>query len=190
MSGNSSTRFEAVALSHLDLVYRVARCLAGNAHEAEDLTQETFLRAHRAFSKFDLRAYGAKPWLLRILHNVYLTRRGQSHRGPSLLDDVSLDDFASEIEQEPEALLTGEDVNWEEFDEEVKAAVEKLPSEYKTVLLLWSLGDLSYKEIAHVLECAMGTVMSRLYRARQMLNASLAEYARRHRILPRGELNP
>lgn len=175
----SQRRFEEVVLCHLDLVYRIAFKLCRNAHEAEDLVQETFLRAHRAFDRFELREYGAKPWLLKILHNVFFTRRGQASKAPSLLQEMSFDDFAAEIENDPppEVAESGETLDWENFDEELKTAVEALAPEYRSVLLLWSLGDLSYKEIADVLGCALGTVMSRLHRARQQLMGSLGDYA-------------
>lgn len=185
MPARSRRRFEEVVLCHLDLVYRMARTLSRNTHEAEDLVQETFLRAHRAFDRFDLREYGAKPWLLKILHNVFYTRRGQAKRTPTLLDDVSFDDFAAEIERQDLPLLDARRVDWEQIDDELKAAVESLSPEYRSVLVLWSFGELSYKEIAQTLDCALGTVMSRLYRARQLLSQALSEYATEHGIRPR-----
>jgi RNA polymerase sigma-70 factor (ECF subfamily) len=174
---DDARQFEELALCHFDLVYRLALKLSHNPHEAEDLVQETFLKAHRAFAGFELRAYGAKPWLLKILHNVYLTRRGQASRAPTLMDDLSLDDFAAELEREPLPSIASGAMDWENFDDELKAAVEALAPDYRSVLLLWALGDLSYKEIADVLGCAIGTVMSRLYRARHQLGETLAQYA-------------
>lgn len=177
MSNKSAGKFDEVVLCHLDLVFRMAVKLTGNPHEAEDLVQETFLRAHRAFDKFDLREYGAKPWLLRILHNVFYTKCGQAGRTPSLLDDLSMEDFAAELEQRPLPTFESGEMDWEDFDEELKAAVLALTPEYRSVIVLWALGDLSYKEIAKVSGCALGTVMSRLYRARQQLNEALNQFA-------------
>jgi len=71
MSGKPDQRFEREVLCHLDIVYRMAVKLTGNPSEAEDLVQDTFLRAHRSFARFELREYGAKPWLLKILHNAF-----------------------------------------------------------------------------------------------------------------------
>ena len=184
----ASGQFEELVLCHFDLVYRLALKLTRNPHEAEDLGQETFLKAHRAFGGFELRGYGAKPWLLKILHNVYLTRRGQASRTPTLMDDLSLDDLAAELESEPLPTFEGGAMDWENFDDELKAAVEGLAPDYRSVLLLWALGDLSYKEIAEVLDCALGTVMSRLYRARHQLGESLAAYAS-SRNIKRGGLD-
>lgn len=173
----AARQFNDLALPHLDVVYRVALKLCGRASEADDLVQETFLRAYRSFQTFELRDYGAKPWLLKILHNVYFTRRGQHQRAPALLEDVGIDDVAAAVEMEPIGPLGLGEMNWEGFDDELKHAVEKLAPEYRSVLTLWALGDLSYKEIADVLDIALGTVMSRLYRARKQLTETLKEYA-------------
>jgi RNA polymerase sigma-70 factor (ECF subfamily) len=190
-SAEEARKFEDVVLCHFDLVYRLALKLTHDQHEAEDLVQETFLKAHRAFSGFELRGYGARPWLLKILHNVYLTRRGRAGRSPTLLDDISLDDIAAELERSsPMPGYGSAHVNWEDFDDELKAAVQALSPDYRSVLMLWALGDLSYKEIADVLGCAVGTVMSRLFRARHQLGETLAEYAQKRNIRPKGPGSP
>lgn len=186
MTSASDREFQDLVLCHTDLVYRIAVKLTGSAIEAEDLVQETFLRAYRSFDRFELREYGAKPWLLKILHNVFFTSRGRAAKSPSLMDDLSFDDFAAEIEREPFPTFLPGQMDWEYFDDELKHAVESLAPDYKSVLLLWALGDLSYKEIAHVLGCALGTVMSRLYRARQQLGRHLADYAAQRGIRTTG----
>ncbi len=182
MASKIAREFEDAVLCHMDLVYRMAVKLTGDLHEAEDLVQETFLRAHRAFEKFELREYGAKPWLLRILHNVFYTRCGQANRAPSLMEDLSLDDIAVELEQHPLPAFSMEDSHWDGFEEELKSAVLCLAPEYRSVIVLWALGELSYKEIAKALRCPIGTVMSRLYRARQQLGAMLKDFAEARRI--------
>jgi len=174
--------FRKNVLCHADLVYRMALRLGGSFSEADDLAQETFLRAHRAFDRFDLREHGAKAWLLKILHNVVITRRVRAGRQPTLLEDVNFDDFAAELEREPLPRLAEGQVQWEHFDDELKRAVEALIPEYRDVLLLWALGDLSYKQIAEIVGVPIGTVMSRLYRARQQLGNELAAYAARRGI--------
>lgn len=175
---STSARFEHIALPHLDVVYRIARRLARNDAEADDLVQETFLRAYRAFDSFELRQYGAKPWLLKILHNVFYTRLGREARQPSLADDMSFDDFAAELDQPPASELSADHMDWELMDEEIVAAVQDMSPDYRIVLMLWALDGLTYREIADVCGCAIGTVMSRLYRARQQLGQRLAGYAR------------
>ncbi|MCH7592039.1 MAG: sigma-70 family RNA polymerase sigma factor [Planctomycetes bacterium] len=178
---DTKARFEIHALPHLDAVYRMALTMASNESEAEDLAQETFARAFAAFDRFELRKFGAKPWLLRILYNTSCTARGKRRREPTLLDDVDFDHFADELDSEPPPTSVDE-INWEHFDEEVKLAVAQLSPEYRTVLLLWAIERLTYREIAEVCECAMGTVMSRLYRARRLLGRQLGEYARDRKL--------
>lgn len=182
-------RFEQLALPHLDAVYRLARRLASDPAEAEDLVQEAFMRAYRAFDGFELREFGIKPWLLRILHNTFYTSRVRQKREPTLLDDL---DFARAAEELTDVAVEPpriDGIDWDDFDQELKRAIGRLPEEYRVVLLLWAVEELSYKEIAQVIECPVGTVMSRLYRARQTLGASLADYARR-RGLPMDRFNP
>ncbi len=174
--------FEHIALPHLKNVYRAARALAPIEAESEDLVQETFLRAFRAFGRFELREYGAKPWLLRILYNVFCTAKGRQRREPTLLDDLDFDHFADELSDgglDPESVDT---IDWDAFDQELKHAVVGLQPSYRLVLLLWAIEGLSYKEIADVCDCALGTVMSRLYRARQLVGRQLREYSRGRKL--------
>ena len=175
-------RFEELALPHLDSVHRMARVLASDAAEADDLVQEAYVRAFRAFRRFELREYGARPWLLRILHNVFYTMKGRQRREPTLLDDVDFDHFSEELAEAASEPLFADDVDWDRFDDEVKRAVVQLQPEYRSVLLLWALEGLTYKEIACVCQCALGTVMSRLYRARQLAGRELREYAHQRKL--------
>lgn len=181
-----SGHFEALALPQIDAVYRLARRLAGNVAEAEDLVQETYVRAFKAFSAFELREFGIKPWLLRILYNVFCTTRSRRRRGPTLLEDVALVHAGEEWELE-ETSGGLANLDWDRYDEELKAAVEGLQPDYRTVLLLWAVEELSYKEIAQVVGCPIGTVMSRLFRARKILMDRLAAYAVRNNV-PRAQL--
>lgn len=174
-------RFEQHALPHLDMVYCMARTLTGDEFDAEDLSQETFARAFRGFDRFELREYGARPWLLRILYNVFYSQQMKHYREHTLLDDVDFDHFADELDGEEWDTDTADSINWDNIDEELKRAVARLQPAHRNVILLWSIEGLSYKEIAHVCDCAIGTVMSRLYRARQLLKRELLGYARDRR---------
>jgi RNA polymerase sigma-70 factor (ECF subfamily) len=189
----SKERFEQLSLPHLEAMYRLARRLAGNEAEADDLVQEALLRAYRAFGRFELRDYGAKPWLLKILHNVFYTRRGREAKQPALLDEVDIDHFAGGrvpgASAKPSDERSADNIDWEFMDEEIVRAVDTLSPEYRTVLLLWAMEGLSYKEIADVCDCAIGTVMSRLHRARQALSGKLAHYAQ-GRNFPRAKARP
>ena len=175
-------RFEQHALPHLDIVYRMACTLTDDEVEAEDLSQETFTRAFNGFDRFELREYGARPWLLRILYNVFYSQRVRHRREPTLLDDVDFDHFADELDGGAWDTDTPNSINWDNVDEELKGAMANLQPAHRSVILLWSIEGLSYKEIAHVCDCAIGTVMSRLYRARQLLKRELLGYARDRRI--------
>jgi RNA polymerase sigma-70 factor (ECF subfamily) len=177
MSRKAPDRFEDVVLPHLDLVYRVAFKLTGDAHSADDLTQDAMLSAFRAFELFEAREYGARPWLLKILYNRFYNRIGRGVREPTIAADMSLGDAADDAPTILEPIETVEAVDWEMFDEELKTAVLSLPPSYRSILLLWALGDLSYREIAHIMGCAIGTVMSRIHRARKMLSETLAGYS-------------
>jgi RNA polymerase sigma-70 factor (ECF subfamily) len=182
MASTEHQDFEAVALRHLDAVYGMARRLSADENEADDLVQETFMRAYRAFGRFELREYGAKPWLLKILHNVFYTRRGREHRQPTLLDDADFDHFAGELDAPALEALADGAVDWDQFDQELKESVNALAPEYRSVIVLWALEEMSYREIADVCDCPIGTVMSRLYRARQQLGQRLADYAAERKI--------
>lgn len=180
VDSSNRARFEEIALPHLDAVYRLARTLAATDAEADDLAQETFARALQAFDRFELRAYGAKPWLFRILQNTFYSLKGKQRRDPVLLDKEGIDQFASDDDgDDPELAGT---LNWEQLDDEVKSAVERLQPEHRATLLLWSIEGLSYKEIAEICECPLGTVMSRLYRARRLLGRDLLSYAKERKL--------
>ncbi len=171
--------FEALAVPHLEAVYGFARRLARNEHEAEDLLQETYLKACKAFGTFDLREFGIKPWLLKILYNSYLNRQVREGHAPRVADNSELEAVLDRGVVAPADGTMASDLEF--VDEEVKQALGKLPAEFRSVLLLWASMELSYQEIADVLSVPIGTVMSRLHRARSMLAKALASYAREHR---------
>ena len=173
--------FEEIAVPQIDVVYRVALRLTRNEHEAEDLVQETYLKAYKAFPRFEMRDFGIRPWLLRILHNTFLNRLAREKRAPAAtdqrtLDQVHGDDPDGRGHHGPPAL------DYENLDAEVKTALDRLGSEFRIVLSLWATMEFSYKEIADILDMPIGTVMSRLHRARQQLIGDLEDYAREHRL--------
>ena len=169
-------QFEALALEHLDLLYRVARRMTRDPHRAEDLVQETFLRAFRSADDFDLQEFGIRPWLIRILHNLHVSRGQRERRQPARMDDDQLE--SASIAPEPMPAFT-----WDVMDQQLKRAFDALPEEYQTVMHLWAIEELSYKEIADALSVPLGTVMSRLHRARQRLSEQLKGYAAREGII-------
>jgi RNA polymerase sigma-70 factor (ECF subfamily) len=171
----SPGQFEKLALEHLDMLYRIARRLSRDSSAAEDLVQETYLRAFRARDSFDLQEFGIRPWRIRIMHNLHVSRAGREQRQPRSLEEEHL-------EAAPDN-PTAEGFSWDGLDERLAHALDDLPPEYKTVLMLWAVDQLSYKEIATAIDVPIGTVMSRLYRARQRLSVELQDLGRQQRII-------
>lgn len=163
-------------LAEMDAVYRMAMHLARHPDEAADLVQETYLKAFKAEATFELREQGVRPWLFKILHNSFYTRVGKRKREPTIADDLAHEATPSELDVPPPAWDL-ESLDWEQVDDRLKHAIEALPDHYREVLLLWAVEGLKYREIADVLDVPLGTVMSRLYRARATLSKELAEYA-------------
>ncbi len=165
----------------MDAVYRMAMHLARNPNDASDLVQETYLKALKAEGRFELRDGGVRPWLFKILHNSFYTQVGKAKREPTIADDLAPQSVESELDSPPPAWDL-EHLDWEQVDDRLKHAIESLPEHYREVLLLWAVEGLKYREIADVLGVALGTVMSRLYRARAILSTELAELAGEHGI--------
>jgi RNA polymerase sigma-70 factor (ECF subfamily) len=160
------TAFEEAVLPHLDAAYNLARWLTRNTQDAEDVVQDTYLRAFRFFSGF--RGGNARAWLLKIVRNTCYSRlrQDQALQTTTAFDEQLHTDMAQS--QNPETLLLrGAD------GLAVRQALEELPAAFREVLVLLELEGLSYKEIAEVLDIPIGTVMSRLARARHRLRESL-----------------
>ena len=174
--------FEACALPHFEALLRISRRLTRREHEAEDLVQETFLKAYRAFGRVELRDFGIKPWLLKILHNTFITRSTREQRGPRATDLAQLESAGGLDSSAGSGLPKLPELDVERLDGEVKAAIDDLSPEFRMVLLLWATMEFSYQEIGAILEIPIGTVMSRLHRARQVLAARLATYAAQNRL--------
>lgn len=162
------------------MLYRVAYRLTRDSSAAEDLVQDTFERAYRAREDFVLQEYGIRPWLVRIMHNIHFTHLQREKRQPVSMDETHLDLVEKDVPVAPEA--PGK-VNYEGMDQQLVRALEEQPPEYQTVLLLWAVEGFSYKEIADALNVPIGTVMSRLHRARAKLAERLQDYARQERII-------
>lgn len=159
-------RFEALALPHLDAAFNLARWLVRDSQDASDVVQEAFLRAFDAFD--GMRGDNARPWLLAIVRNTSFTWLARNRPGSS---QVSYDEEIHGLpdpDANPELLALRADDRCR-----VDAAIEHLPPEFREVVVLRELEDMSYKEIATVLAIPMGTVMSRLARGRHLLAAYL-----------------
>jgi RNA polymerase sigma-70 factor (ECF subfamily) len=166
--------FEEEALVHLDALYRVALRLTGNASDAEDLVQETMLRAYRSWERYT-RGTNAKGWLLTILRHLFINEYRRKSRHPETVDVDTIEAFAlfQEVQEaDPQGAFFDRIV-----DEEVQRAVDQLPDAFREAVTLSDVEGLSYEEVAKVLDVPVGTVKSRLYRGRRLLQAKLYEYA-------------
>jgi RNA polymerase sigma-70 factor, ECF subfamily len=157
--------FEQVFLPHLDAAYNLARWLLRNDHDAEDAVQEAYVRAYKAFARF--RGGDGKAWFMTILRNVCYTmiKKSRSHETPEPFDE--------EIHQPVGESEMQEAFRQKANAESLRAALEKLPDEFREIIVLHDLEGLAYKEIAVVVGIPMGTVMSRLARARGRLRAEI-----------------
>jgi len=168
--------FEKLALEHLDAVWRMAMQLARREADAADLVQDTYARALRAADRFEERAGGMRAWLFRILHNVFFTELERRRRRPVPTESVS-DRISDEPGPDsPEPAWDLASLDWEHVDERLKSAIDGLRPEYRVTLLLWAVEGLRYREIAEVTEVPIGTVMSRLHRARGLLIEQLRDF--------------
>jgi RNA polymerase sigma-70 factor (ECF subfamily) len=167
---------DETGIEYLDGLYSYALVLSRNRAEAEDLVQETYVRAIQAMGR--LRAgSNMKSWLFTILRNIWLNQLRKWRNGPQLVEIEAEDGVANSIE-EPSKDSYNLYVSKMET-EQVRAAIQELPIEFREIILLREYEDLSYLEIASVLDCPVGTVMSRLGRARAKLRALLSETLKR-----------
>lgn len=161
--------FESAALPHMDDLFRTARRVLGSQTEAEDVVQETFLQAWKSFERFEL-GTNCRAWLYKIMFHViqHHRRKRFSFNLKSTRDDnVELE--ASLVYEPP--------VPQELTDDDVIAAFDRIPSQFREVMVLADVQEFSYKEVAETLSIPVGTVMSRLNRGRKLLRVELAQYA-------------
>jgi RNA polymerase sigma-70 factor (ECF subfamily) len=172
-------RFEALILPHLDVLHYAALRLTRDESNAEDLVQETFLRAYRAMHQLTQEG-SCRAWLMKIMMNIWLNQRQKRGRDGIGLDVYELDLSAEEAaswsyRNAPEAPEHA--ASRKEFCEDLDEALQQLPEAFRIVVMLADVEGLSYKEISELLRCPLGTVMSRLYRARHLLRKALWAHA-------------
>jgi RNA polymerase sigma-70 factor (ECF subfamily) len=164
------TEFETVALPHLESLFRLALWLERDRHGAEDLVQETFAQALQSFHRFTP-GTNCRAWLVSILQHLRSNRRRSLARQPIFSDVADVEEqLAETLAYEPP---TPESLS----EEEVLIALKKLPDAFQEAIVLADVEQFSYKEIAEILGIPLGTVMSRLHRARKLLRTELAAYA-------------
>jgi RNA polymerase sigma-70 factor (ECF subfamily) len=184
-TNRAKQEFESLALAQLDSLYSAALRLTKNERDAEDLVQDTCMRAFRFFDKFE-RGTNIKAWLFKILTNTFINRYRRKVKERTLVEGSERDavherfisrdasDFAANPEQYFFDRLLSDDV---------LRAMDALPIEFRLVVILADLQEFSYKEIADILECPVGTVMSRLFRGRKLLQKTLRQYAQGEGVL-------
>ncbi len=169
--------FEKELFPHMEALKTFAYHLTYNEDDADDLVQETYLKAHKFIENYDS-GTNAKAWLFKILKNAYINEYRKKVRRPTKVD---LDDLVSIREGEEPNRATFHDLRQEIFDntlgDEVTLAMNSLPVEFRTVILLCDIENFTYEEIAKITELPIGTVRSRLFRARNMLKDKLKLYA-------------
>lgn len=172
--------FESLAFEHMDSLYSTALRMTKNELDAEDLVQDVYLRAFRFFSKFK-QGSNFRAWIFKILTNTFINQYRKKSKEPQQVDfeqvqirKPSTDEDKSSEEEIIEDLQGKFD---KLFSDEIITALEQLPDDFRTVVILADIQSFSYKEIARIVGCPIGTVMSRLSRGRKQLQHLLAEYA-------------
>lgn len=180
--------FESLLAPVLSMAFRVALSLTRNAADAEDLVQEASLLAFKGFGQFQP-GTNFKAWFLRILTNAFFGRCRKSRRSPQTvpLVDAAGVEFApvgpalhAGPEQDPAAIVSSRVTT-----DRVLKSIRALPPEFRSVATLYFVDELSYQEMAEILDCPAGTVRSRLHRARRMLRSALLQTAWDHGVVPR-----
>lgn len=172
--------FERQALVHTDALYGAAYRLTRNARDAEDLVQDSLLRAYRFWDSFEQDS-NCKAWLLRIVTNTFINEYQRKKRSREVLDAATAEQDATDgvlvhadatDRQSPERAMLDKSVS-----DDVQRALDALPDDFRTAVVLCDVQGLSYKEIADIMGTPVGTVMSRLFRGRKLLAATLREFA-------------
>ncbi len=175
--GQRRAAFEREAIPCMDALYNFALRMTSQQAEAEDLVQETFLKAYRFFDTFE-QGTNCKAWLFRIMKNSYINRYRKAQKAPQTVDYDSVEEFVYTIRAGIGAIG---DLNESMFDnildDEVTIAIERLPEDFRTVVILCDIEGFTYEEIAEFVDCPVGTVRSRLHRGRKLLREALLEYA-------------
>jgi RNA polymerase sigma-70 factor, ECF subfamily len=174
-----SERFEREALPLLPGLYSAANRLTRNSADAEDLVQETFLRAYRGFHQFQA-GTNLKAWLYRILTNTFINSYRKRQREPQTISDDGIEDWYLYSRMASEGLEPSAEASVIDSlpDEEVQEALSSLPEQFRIAVLLADVEGFSYKEIADIMDVPIGTVMSRLHRGRKALEKRLWDVVR------------
>lgn len=183
-------RFEADALPFMDQLYSAALRMTRNPADAEDLVQETFVKAFSAFHQFKA-GTNLKAWLYRILTNTYINSYRKKQRQPQQVTEEVEDWQVAAAESHTSSGLKSAEMEALEHlpDSDVKDALAQLPDDFRYAVYLADVEGFPYKEIAEIMDTPIGTVMSRLHRGRRMLRDLLADYARERGMVVTGDVS-
>lgn len=181
--------FEAVALPFTQAIYNKALYLTRRPEDASDLVQETYLRAYRTFAGFR-EGTNCKAWLLTILYSIFINKYRKAQREPEVvsldqMDGIFHSTLADSKWETHFAGLIDSGMDWQ--GPEVRQALANLPESFRSAVLLVDVEDLTYEEAAMVMTCPVGTLRSRLFRARRMLFVELHSYAQKMGIIRKSE---
>ena len=170
--------FEKEAIPHMDALYNFALKMTGDEDDADDLVQETYLKAFRFFDKFE-KGTNCKAWLFRIMKNSFINDYRKQVKEPNKVDYEDVQNFYENIKSdEVESKHYEQDVFSNLLDDEISKAITELPEDFRTVIILSDIEGFTYDEIADFVDIPVGTVRSRLHRARKMLYSQLYDYAK------------
>lgn len=172
--------FETEAVPHMDILFNYAIRLTGNGDDADDLVQETYMKAFRFWDKYE-KGTNIRAWLFRIMKNSYINRYRKETKEPGKVDYEDIANFYNTIRhQYTDQNDLQEKIFGGLLEDNVAKAIEALPEDFRTVVILSDIEGLTYEEIAEFVNCPIGTVRSRLHRGRKMLQESLFDYAKKH----------
>jgi RNA polymerase sigma-70 factor (ECF subfamily) len=174
---DETASFQEEALIHMESLYQGALYMTRDPAEAEDLVQETFLKAHRFWGRYQ-KGTNCKAWLYRIMTNTLINRRRKKKHAFSLLEETDTDS-STEGAYDHSVFYSGPENTYLQgmLPDRVLKAIESLPESFRVPVVLSDLQDFSYKEIAEIMDCPVGTVMSRLFRGRKRLQELLFDHA-------------
>jgi RNA polymerase sigma-70 factor (ECF subfamily) len=178
--------FEQEALPHTELLYNYALRMTNNPADADDLLQETFLKAYRFWDKYE-QGTNIRAWLFRIMKNSFINRYRKETKEPATVEYQEVENFYASIRAESSASSDlQENMIGNLLDDDVASAVAELPEDFRTVVILCDIEGLSYEEISEFVDIPLGTVRSRLHRGRKLLRDRLTDYAKKKGYVAKG----
>ena len=171
--------FDEEIIPHMDALYNFALRLTSDPNDAEDLVQDTIVKAYRFFSSYE-KGTNAKAWMFRILKNSFINNYRKNSKKPSQVDYDEVSSYYESVRAERTETSDLESLMFREMmDDDLSEALTRLPEDFRTVVLLCDVEGYTYEEIANMLDVPIGTIRSRLHRGRNLLKTELLEYAKK-----------